>query len=264
MIEAVRVREPSGPYRPFVASIPHGSTMIPTRFASLLTVEPDRLWVDAFTPELYAFVGDFGAITVEATLSRFVADPNRDPDALLFAPFWEGIVASTNSDGEQIYAAEPPESELVERVLLAHTAYHRALDDAVERLCRFHDSMLLLDLHSFGTALDADVVLGDGRGTTASPAAVSMLETALTDHGFSVVRNVRFSGGWTVRRFAANPRVDAIQVELNQRCYIDPEAVEAYRLPRPYDPERIRITATRLRLALAQALTAYEADELDQ
>ena len=48
-----------------------------------------------------------------------------------------------------------------------------------------------------------------------------LLEDALGERGLAVRRNERYPGGWTVRRFAGHERVDAIQVELNQRRYLD-------------------------------------------
>jgi N-formylglutamate deformylase len=266
MNEAVKVLEPRTSPRPLVASIPHGSTVIPERFASLLTVDPDHLWVDAFTPELYAFLGHLGAVNVQAGLSRFVADPNRDPDYTMFGPFRSSIVPSTTPTGKMIYSAEPSREELVERVAVAHTAYHRAIDQTIKRLGDRYGSLLLLDLHSFGRSSDprrarqvlgADVILGDGRGTTASPSVVDLVEDSLREEGFSVLRNVVFSGGWIVRRFANAPHVDAVQVELNQRCYI-PGPLEADRFPRPFDSQRIDAVAQRLGRVISQVLHAYE------
>ena len=51
--------------------------------------------------------------------------------------------------------------------------------------------------------------------------------------------NQRFAGGWTIRRFASHDRVDAIQVELNQRRYLD---LERRRYPAP--PPRGDFAAT--------------------
>ena len=261
--EAIKVLEPRTPPRPLVASIPHGSTVIPERFKSLLTVDPDRLWVDAFTPELYSFLGDLGAVTVQAALSRFVADPNRDPDYMLFGPFWSAIVPSLTPIGKTIYSAEPSREELAERVAMAHTAYHQAIDQAIERLGQRYRSLLLLDLHSFGHAsdqFDADVILGDGRGTTAAPAVIDLVEASLSEQGFSVVRNVVFSGGWIVRRFADAAHVDAVQIELNQRSYIDDGDIEADRFPRSFDPQRVDAVSDRLRPAISRILKSYEGE----
>jgi N-formylglutamate deformylase len=238
---------------PVVASVPHGSGHIPEELLTDL-VRPERLWADAFTPELYQFLALAGAATVQAKYSQFVANPNRRPGSPKFAPFWEGIVPSTNSDGEALYSLEPTTQQIDERIRLAYDAYHADLDAAVaDRLSRF-DRILLLDLHSFGMDLDANIIVGDGNGTTSRPDVVGRIEDALQDQGYNVWRNLRFSGGWIVRRYSDNPRVDAIQVELNQRCYADPSAVDARVLPLPYDAARVRRTALQLEQGLSDFL----------
>ena len=233
-----------------MASIPHGSGFIPDEFLPDL-VSPDQLWVDAFTPELYGFLATAGAWVVQAEYSQFVANPNRRPESPRFAPFWEGIVASTNSDGEGLYSSPPPPDQIDERIERAYDAYHVALDTAVAKCLDRFDRLVLLDLHSFGMDLDTDIVVGDGNGTTSVPEVVSQVEHALEAQGLTVRRNLRFSGGWIVRRFINHPRVDAIQIELNQRRYADPAAVDGRVLPLPYDAARIRETSLRLQAALS-------------
>ena len=240
------------PELPVVASLPHGSKFIPLELLPDL-VEPDRLWVDAFTPQLYGFLAGAGATTVQAEYSQFVANPNRRPGSPRFAPFWEGIVPSTTSDGEALYSQVPADQQIDERIRLAYDGYHAALDAAVVDLLSRFDQILLLDLHSFGMDLDADIIVGDGNGTTSRSGVVRRIEDALQTQGLSVRRNLRFSGGWIVRRFADNPRVDAIQIELNQRCYADPVAVDARELPLPFDAARVKRTALQLEHALSQA-----------
>ena len=243
----------SGPGLPVVASIPHGSGFIPDEFLPDL-ISPERLWADAFTPELYGFLPGAGVRVVQAEYSQFVANPNRRPASPRFAPFWEGIVASTNSDGDALYSKPPSSEQLDERIRQAYDTYHAALDTAIdERLSRF-ERVVLLDLHSFGMDIDADIVIGDGNGTTATPEVVTEIEQALGAQGLTVKRNLRFSGGWIVGRFAEHPRVDAIQIELNQRCYANPAAVDARVLPLPYDAGRIAEMMLRLQSALGRLL----------
>jgi hypothetical protein len=86
---------------------------------------------------------------------------------------------------------------------------------------------------SFGISLPAYVILGDQYGSTASPQTVALLEAAFAAYGFKVRRNERFAGGWTVRRFVGEPRVEAVQVELNQRRYLDLDCD-----PYPAEPPR--------------------------
>ena len=244
----------SGPELPVVASIPHGSRFIPDEFLPDL-ISPDRLWVDAFTPELYGFLAGAGGRVVQAEYSQFVANPNRRPESPRFAPFWEGIVASTNSDGDALYSKPPSSEQIDERIRQAYDTYHAAIDTAIdERLSRF-ERVVLLDLHSFGMDLHTDIVIGDGNGTTSRPEVVTRIEEALQAQGLTVKRNLRFSGGWIVRRFAEQRRVDAIQIELNQRCYADPAAVDARVLPLPYDAGRIAEVTLQLQNALGPLLS---------
>ncbi len=239
-----------------VASIPHGSEVLPEPFASqMLPVEALR--TDSHTAELYSFVGGLGATVVEARLSRYVADPNRDLDAPRFGPFPKGIVAST--DGwRPLYPAPLAPDAVAERIALAHTSYHDALDRAIASHLARAPRVLLVDLHSFGVPLDVDIVLGDGRGSTASQTAVGLLESALTHAGFRVARNRRFTGGWIVRRFAGVEAVDAVQVEVAKRLYADPAAIADRRRQVPRDPERIAALRDRLRQAFEPVLDDYE------
>lgn len=239
-----------------MASIPHGSDLVPERYAAAMLAS-EALGVDAYTSEIYGFATELGATVVEAGLSRFVADANRDAAGPTFGPFPTAIVAST--DGwDPLYEEELPAQAVAERISVAHTAYHDAIDAAVAAHLSEAPRTLLLDLHSFGVALDADMVLGDGRGSTAGAWVVEALEATLRAEGFRVVRNVRFTGGWIVRRFAGEPLVDAVQVELNKRCYVDALAVASRRRPLPHDPERIAEVRERIRGAFLRVLDHYE------
>jgi N-formylglutamate deformylase len=149
---------------------------------------------------------------------------------------------------------DPTTQQIDERIRLAYDGYHATLDAVVaDRLSRF-DRILLLDLHSFGMDLDADIIVGDGNGSTSRSEMVRRIEDGLQSQVFAVRRNLRFSGGWIVRRFSNKPRVDAIQIELNQRCYSDPAAVDARVLPLPYDVARVTGTALKLEYALSEVI----------
>jgi N-formylglutamate amidohydrolase len=216
------VLEPRGDAVPVVACLPHGGLHYPAQLAGELAVHPDVLWSDWLTRDLYAFLPEIGITTITTRFSRFVADVNRDPHGEQHGGFWTSVVAARMPNGRSVYKRPLTEDEIGHRIKIAHAPFHRALDDVLGRLlARFH-RLLLLDLHSFGAGLDGDVILGDRHGTTASPTAVGLVSGALAE-GFDVRINQRFAGGWTVRRFAGHGLVDAIQVELNQRRYLDLE-----------------------------------------
>ena len=204
-----------------MACLPHGGLDYPAELATALAVSPDILWSDWLTRELYAFLPELGITTVTTAFSRFVADVNRDPSGDQHGGFWTSTVAARMPNGRAVYARPLTASEIGHRILIAHAPFHRGIDSAVGRLLTQFPRVLLLDLHSFGAGLDGDVILGDRRGVTARPAAVRLVTGALAGAGLDVRLNQRFTGGWTVRRFAGHDQVDAVQVELNQRRYLD-------------------------------------------
>ena len=219
-LRGVAVLEPAGPAAPVVACLPHGGRDYPAELAADLAVRPDVLWSDWLTTELYAFLPELGITTITTTFSRFVADVNRDP-ATGHGSFRSSVVAARMPSGREVYRRELSPDEVSHRIGLAHEPFHRALDRVIGRLLTRFPRLLLLDLHSFGREAGGDVILGDRHGTTAQPGATALLASALAGGGLSVLHNTRYPGGWTVRRFAGQPRVDAVQIELNQRCYLD-------------------------------------------
>jgi formiminoglutamase len=219
-LRGVSVLEPAGPPAPVVACLPHGGRYFPAELTEALAVRPEALWSDWLTTELYDFLPELGVTTITTPFSRFVADVNRDP-ATGHGSFRSTVVAAQMPSGRALYRRELTADEVSHRVGLAHAPFHQALDRVLARLLGIFPRVLLLDLHSFGTEADGDVILGDRHGVTARPEVMGLLAGALASGGLSVLRNTRYPGGWTVRRFAAQPRVDAVQIELNQRRYLD-------------------------------------------
>ena len=245
--------EPAGAPVPVVACLPHGGRDFPAELAGDLVVRPDVLWADWLTRELYAFLPELGITTVTTTLSRFVADVNRDPGSG-HGGFWTTVVSAKQPNGRPLYRRELTPAEVGTRVRLAHEPFHRALDGVITGLLRHFPRLLLLDLHSFGRPQPGDVVLGDRHGRTARPQAVALLSGALARQGFDVRLNERLIGGWTVQRFAGHDRVDAIQVELSQRRYLNLTAPRSF--PGPPPPGDFEATAALLREVLATGVVA--------
>ena len=247
------VLEPAGPAVPVVACLPHGGRDYPAELAGDLTLSPDSLWSDWLTRELYAFLPALGVTTITTAFSRFVADVNRDPASGQDGGFYASVVSARMPHGHPVYRRPLTPAEIRHRIRLAHEPFHQALDAAVARLSRRFPRLLLLDLHSFAGNLDGDIILGDRHGATARPEAVALLSGAFAGQGLAVRLNQRFIGGWTVRRFAGQEHVDAVQVELNQRCYLD---LAARRPPDPPPVGEFAATQRRLRAALAQVVSA--------
>jgi N-formylglutamate deformylase len=237
---------PRGHAVPVVACLPHGGRHLPAELVQDLALDPGWLWSDWLTKELYEFLPELGITTIVTGLSRFVADVNRDPAGEQHGRFWSSVVAAQTPNGRAVYRRPLSQQEIDDRVKLAHEPFHRALDSAIAGLQATFGRVLLLDLHSFGVQLDADVVLGDRYGTSARPQVSDLVDGALTGHGFAVKRNLRFAGGWTVRKFIGNDLVDAVQIELAQRRYLDLTGPR-----RPGPPPRGEFEATQRLLAAA-------------
>jgi N-formylglutamate deformylase len=241
------VLEPRGDAVPVVACLPHGGLDYPAELAGELAVRPDILWSDWLTRDLYEFLPDLGITTVTTRFSRFIADVNRDPDGEQHGGFWTSVVAARMPNGRTVYRRPLTAAEIGHRIGVAHSPFHQAIDEVSGRLLARFPRLLLLDLHSFGAGLDGDVILGDRNGATATPAAVSLVACALDAAGLDVRMNQRFTGGWTVRRFAGYDLINAVQVELNQRRYLD---LEHRRYPGPPPLGEFAATQRLLRDAL--------------
>jgi N-formylglutamate deformylase len=247
------ILEPACAPVPVVACLPHAGRDFPADLQHELAVRPEALWTDWLTGELYAFLPDLGITTVTTSLSRFVADVNRDPAAGQQGGFWASVVHARLPRGQPVYRRALTATEIRHRIRLAHEPYHQALDTVISRLLARFPRLLLLDLHSFGRELHGDVVLGDRHGTTARPETVTLVHQAFAAAGLTVLRNERYAGGWTVARFAGHDRVDAIQVELNQRRYLN---LAARQRPGPPPPGAFDVTQRLLRDLLARAVIA--------
>jgi N-formylglutamate deformylase len=250
--------EPAGPPVPVIACLPHGGRHYPAELADDLTLSPDSLWSDWLTRELYAFLPALGVTTITTAFSRFVADVNRDPATGQDGGFYASVVSARMPHGHPVYRRALTPAEISHRIRLAHEPFHQALDEAVARLSRRFPRLLLLDLHSFAGNLDGDVILGDRHGATARPQVTALVSAAFARQGLAVRLNERFIGGWTVQRFAGHERVDAVQVELNQRRYLD---LEARAFPHPPPVGEFDATQQLLRGALAQVVSSLTTDE---
>lgn len=250
------VTEPSGPPVAVAACVPHDGTEYPADFRAGLAVSPDVLWSDWLTRELYDFLPGLGVTVVTTRYSRFVADVNRDPDGQRLGPLRTSLVADRLSDGRPVYRVPPGPAELRRRIDLVHRPFHQALDTVIARHLARWPRVLLLDLHSFGVPAGGDVLLGDRRGESARPEVTAALAEAFVGQGFTVRINERFTGGWTVRRFAGHDRVDAVLVELNKRCYLDYARRATGDVPPPR-ADGFGLIKDRLRAAIAQSIRCY-------
>lgn len=224
---------------PLLVSLPHDGTELPPELAQRMTDAargvPDTDW---HVSRLYAFARGLGASVLVPKYSRYVVDLNRPPDDASLYPGQNttGLCPMRRFSGEAVYlpGREPSEDEVRGRVERYWRPYHDALRDELERLRAAHGRVLLWEGHSIrGSDLPflfegrlPDLNLGTAAGASCSPGLQARLEAALSaQSAYDWVANGRFKGGHITRHYGAPARgVDAVQLEISQRNYMDEDS----------------------------------------
>lgn len=241
------VDEPDDHSIPFVFNTGHSGAIYPSSFlaASRLDGLNLRRSEDAHVDRLFAPVVRLGAPLLRANFPRAYLDVNREPyelDPRMFdgrlPPFANtrsmrvagglGTVPRVVADGQEIYPGRIPASEAVARIETLYKPYHRTLRGLIQRTAKSHGRCILIDCHSMpSTSLGrddakADVVLGDRYGTACSPPLIDAFESQFQAHGFRVVRNKPYAGGFITEHYGEpNLGRHALQIELNRALYMN-------------------------------------------
>ncbi|MDC7805821.1 N-formylglutamate deformylase [Luteimonas sp BLCC-B24] len=220
---------------PLLISIPHNGTRVPASIASRLTDEarrvPDTDWHVA---DLYAFARELGASLLVPTHSRYVVDLNRSEDDVSLYPGRNttGLCPVVRFDGGPVYrdGEAPDAAEIAARVDTYWRPYHAALADELARLRAAHGRVVLWEAHSIRGTLPflfegrlPDLNLGTAGGASCSAALQEALGRVLAaQSGYDTIVNGRFKGGHITRHYGRPASgVDAVQLEISQRCYMD-------------------------------------------
>lgn len=246
------LRPPTTAPVPLVVSIPHTGTWLPEEVrASLATpamhAQPMTDW---HLHELYDFLPSLGATTIFATVSRFVVDLNRPPEPRPLYPgrFETGLVPLETFQGESVFRA-PPGPDLIEaRRRDWHAPYHARLQSLLDEARAQFGRVVLVDAHSVASAanqlhgeLERHIYLGDRDGATCGAWLREALHAGFTTEGLAVAVNAPYKGGYITDFYGRQDGVEAIQVEMAQRVYMD----EADPVGGPAHP---RFAATRQQL----------------
>jgi N-formylglutamate deformylase len=245
---------------PLLVSLPHDGSVIPDAIAARMQpaarAAPDTDWHVA---RLYACARELGASILVPRHSRYVVDLNRPPDDVSLYPGQNttGLCPIVQFSGEPVYQPgdEPTPEEIHERVARYWAPYHAALEGELRRLQSLHGRVVLWEGHSirghcpflFDGRLP-DFNLGTSAGASCSAPLQGALEQVLAlQDGYDHVVNGRFKGGYITRHYGAPQRgIDAVQLEISQRIYMD-EATFAW------DEARARQTQAVIRQLLIAA-----------
>ena len=226
---------------PLLVSLPHDGSAIPDNLSVRMTPEarraPDTDW---HVSRLYAFARDLGASVLVPRYSRYVVDLNRPEDDTSLYPGQNttGLCPTVRFTGEPLYleGQAPTADEITGRIDTYWRPYHGALRGELERLHGLHGRAVLWEGHSIrGSDLPflfegrlPDLNLGTAAGTSCTPALQARLEGVLAAQGaYDWVANGRFKGGHITRHYGQPSRgVDAVQLEISQRTYMDEDSFE--------------------------------------
>ena len=223
---------------PLLVSLPHDGTVLPDAIAARMTESarrvPDTDWHVA---RLYAFARELGASVIVPKHSRYVVDLNRPPDDVSLYPGQNttGLCPIVQFSGAPVYrdGELPTPGEIAARVETYWRPYHDALAGELARMRQTHDRVVLWEGHSIRGEVPflfegrlPDLNIGTANGASCSPALQARLQGVLdaqSDYDFVV--NGRFKGGYITRRYGdpANG-IDAVQLELSQRNYMDEDS----------------------------------------
>lgn len=217
---------------PLIVSIPHAGTHLPQTILERLASDAMRELplTDWHVHELLDFLPHFGVTVLHATWSRFYSDLNRPPElgAIHKGIFSSGIIALETEHGEVVWAEPPTEDQILEWRQHVYEPYHERLRELLREQLTQHGKVVLIDAHSVPsyeetalTTLEHDIYLGNRNGKTCSEWLMNGVTASLQAQGLDVAHNGPFAGGYITEHYGAMENVEALQVEIVQRVYMD-------------------------------------------
>ena len=229
------IRRPEAAPVPLLVSIPHTGTRLPDEVAATLADDDMRAqpMTDWHLHHLYDFLPALGATTIHAVYSRFAVDLNRPPNGKSLYPgrFETGLVPLETFDGRPVFAEAPGAALVEQRRRLYHAPYHNGLATLLNDLIASFGRVVLIDAHSVASGanrihgpLVPEIILGDRDGRSCGAWLGDALERAFAGQGFAVARNDPYKGGYITDHYGRRAGVEALQIEMAQRIYMDEQA----------------------------------------
>jgi N-formylglutamate deformylase len=233
---------------PLLLSMPHPGTGLPDEVAAALNERGKAVEdTDWHMRELYAFAEQrWKPSIIEARLSRYVIDLNRDPSGVSLYPgqATTELVPTSTFDGAPIWLVPPDAMEIERRRRLYFAPYHKAMSAEIARIKSAHGYCLLYDCHSIKSVIPRLfpgtlplMNLGTNSGASAAPAVQAAAEQSMQESGLPHVSNGRFKGGWITRHYGRPAdHVHALQMELGLNGYLESESAPWQFSPRIAKP----------------------------
>lgn len=219
----IQIVNPNKHDYPLIFSIPHSGLLITEEMRNNLKKECILTSMDWYLPQLYDFLGEGGFTVIINNVSRYVVDPNRSIEEKPedFSYLHNSIYTQTTFD-KDMYIKPLTQGEIQKRIENYYIPYHKELENQIEKKLNHFDKVYLIDMHSFGRNVGADIVLGNDYGNTTSPDFLNLIKNKLENEGFSISENIPYRGGYITRHYNEKYRnVETLQIELYYGCYIE-------------------------------------------
>jgi N-formylglutamate amidohydrolase len=237
------------PARPVILAVPHAGRDYPAELLAQAAVHRSVLETleDRHADSLIARAVAEGASAVVARRARAWIDLNRhelEIDAAMIegAPPKDLLHTQRVKGGLGLFPrrlagrGELLRGRLTLKTIGArvdeHRAYHALTAQLIEVAAKRFGIALLIDCHSMPPlravkGANAQIVVGDMRGTSADRRFVDRIESVVVRHGLRLAINEPYAGGHTLQRHGkplANRH--AIQIEVDRSLYLDSQLRE--------------------------------------
>lgn len=216
---------------PLIVSIPHSGTYIPQTMQEKLVDNVILANMDWYLPNLYSFLKDLEITTIVNNVSRYVIDLNREITDSINTSYVDNYVYTKTTFNNSMYNTDLEDKEISDRIIKYYTPYHQTLEKLINDKLSNFNKIYLIDLHSFGKDIDANIVLGNRNGQTLNKEFTMSIKTTLEKLDFVVSLNNPYSGGYITRKYANN-KVETLQLELSYTKYIDDRTFGNEEFPR--------------------------------
>lgn len=236
---------------------PHSSMYLPEDFLAQITIDPALLHHsgDILVDQLIRDVPKSGATSFINHYARTYVDTNRDaqeidpgmfhnPDIRPIAKSQKvargfGIFSRKSYNGQDIYGAKLPATEIKHRLMRVYHPVHDALRTTLNDLHQRRGFCLLVDCHSMpsyafidpslSNSKQPDLIIGDCFGTSCPENLSRHVACFFTDQGLKVTFNIPYAGGYNTRTYGnPNDNRHAIQLEFNRALYMDEKTLEPH------------------------------------
>lgn len=217
---------------PFVISIPHSGLYLTEEMNNKLIDGVILANMDWYLPELYTFLEDLGFTVVINNISRYVIDPNRDINIRNSEKYTKSLIYNKTTFNKEMYKETLSEKEITDRINNYYKKYHETIKKLIIEKSKHFSKVYLIDLHSFGKQMEADVVLSNDNGRTMKEELVQFIKKLFIDNRFNVSINSPFTGGYITKHYGdKNGQCESLQIELSYSSYIDKKIFYEEELP---------------------------------